>query len=118
MNHADKGEALVCFLVLSYSNSYYWYINFYYVNGNSIDNQDNYTQIISEMSTNVDYFKVDINNDKRKALICGFSSNTFNFCFNQNTSQTSIDFKYIFPQDIYCPVNYNLFKVKYFQQND
>ena len=53
-----------------------------------------------------------------KALICGFNSNTFNFCFNQNTSQTSIDFKYIFPQDIYCPVNYNLFKVKYFQQND
>ena len=88
------------------------------IEGDLLLNKDNYTQIISEMSTNVNYFKVDINNDKRKALICGFSSNTFNFCFNHNTSQTSIDFKYIFPQDVYCPVNYNLFKIKYFQQKD
>ena len=105
INDISKGEALACFFITSNSNIYYWNIEFLYVNGNSIEQQTSYSSIRKEMSQNCPLFKVEVNSDKTKALICGFNGYS-DFCFYYYTSQTDLELNYITPGGSSCSILY------------
>ena len=117
INDISKGEALACFFITSNSNIYYWNIEFLYVNGNSIEQQTSYSSIRKEMSQNCPLFKVEVNSDKTKALICGFNGYS-DFCFYYYTSQSDLELNYITPGGSSCSILYYAFKVNYFQDKN
>ena len=67
--------------------------------------------------SNINFFKVDINSDQNKALICCNSLNDLNFCFNYDKNKNSFSSNY-YCNDNICNNKYYGFKVNYFPQTD
>ena len=120
INDINKGEALACFMILSYYITYYWHIGFYSIDGDTIINNDNYSPIIVEMNNKVKFFKVDVNYDKTVSLICGIEAQDNDFCFHYLTSQSELDLKcYIYNEEPSCQSEYYYkLKVDYFSLSD
>ena len=57
------------------------------------------------MIQNCPLFKVEVNSDKTKALICGFNGYS-DFCFYYYTSQTDLELNYITPGGSSCSILY------------
>ena len=114
----ETGGALVCFLVLSKDNDNQWYIGYYYINSNLIKPHTQFSAIQAEMVIKVEFFKVEINSSKNKALICGFTTGNNDFCQNFDISQTSFNFNYIYHSTPVCLFEYYGFNVKYFSEKD
>ena len=70
------------------------------------------------MIDKVEFFKVDINSSKNKALICAFTSGNYDFCLNFDLSQTSFNFDYIYHDPPVCLFKYYGFNIKYFSEKD
>ena len=111
MYSTDNIGALVCFLVLSTCEIYFWYIGYYYINNNLITQHTQFSSIKKEIGSKVEFFKVDINSNKNKALICAFTAGNFDLCQNFDISQTSFNFAYIYHNTPICIFEYYGFNV-------
>ena len=117
MNHRSKGDVLTCFFITSNNNKFYWNIEFLQLNGTSIIEHKDFTPIRKEMAVIVVDFKIDINSEKTKVLICG-QIDSYDFCFYYDISQTDIIYDYKYPENGICSDQYVKLKVDYFQEND
>ena len=119
MYHKVKGETLACFFITSNSNKYYWNVEFLYENFGIFNSQPNYTYIRKEMPQTVsNLFKVEVNSNKTRALICSFDNNNLDFCFNYTTDQSDLFLDYKTPGGDTCLPQYYAFKVNYFAERD
>ena len=118
MYNGNKEERLACFLTLYDESKYYFYIDFFYLSDNLIKKTE-VDYIKSQIyDNNLDFFKVEVNSDKTKALICG-AKGGWSFCFNYDTSPDNyfnMDFQ--FTREAFCLNQYYSFKINYFEAND
>ena len=71
MKHQTEGDVLTCFFITSNNGNLYWNIEFLKLDGESIIVYKNLESIKKQITLMViGYFKIDINSDKTKALIC------------------------------------------------
>ena len=74
MEHQTKGDTLTCFFITSSNGKLYWNIEFLELDVDTIIKHKNLASIRKEITLMViGYFKIDINSDKTKALICCLS---------------------------------------------
>ena len=116
----DKGESLACFMIISYDNNYYWHIEFYSIDGNSIINNVNYVPITTKMNNIVKFFKVDINYDHTESLICGIEDQGKDFCFYYLNYLSDINLEdYIYNDEPLCQTEYYYkLRVDYFYESN
>ena len=119
MKHQTVGDTLTCFFITSSNGKLYWNIEFLELDGTSIIEHKNLASIRKEIEIMIiGYFKVDINSDKNKALICCLNGFTNDFCFSFDISQTDFGNDCIYPEGEICIYKYFEFKVNYFQEKD
>ena len=119
MEHQTKGDTLTCFFITSNKGKLYWNIEFLELDGKSIIEHKDLPSIKKQIELMViGYFKIDINLDKNKALICCLSGIDNDFCFSYDISQTDFGDDCIYPGKEICTYKYFEFKVNYFQEKD
>ena len=98
MKHQTVGDTLTCFFITSSNGKLYWNIEFLELDGTSIIEHKNLASIRKEIVYMfIGYFKIDINLDKNKALICCLSGYNNDFCFSYDISQTDFGDDCIYP---------------------
>ena len=117
---SEKGEALACFMIISYNNIHYWHIRFYSIKGNSIIDNNKYAPIKTEMTNKIKFFKVDVNYDKTESLLCAIEEGGDDFCYYFLSHEEEIFPKYFIYNDyLKCQKEYYYkLKVDYFYDTD